>query len=248
MKENQNNNKHPTEFPMRINKYLAFANYSTRRGGDELVEKHLVFINGKKANHGDTVNENDTVKVRGIDKKQDYVYFAYNKQIGVVTSSPQGDEKDIKEAVKNSPELNDSFPVGRLDKNSHGLIILTNDGRVTDRLLNPIYEHDKEYRVETREKLRNSFATHMESGVDIEDEQTRPCTVKIRGDKTFTITLSEGKKHQIRRMVSAMHNEVSDLERIRIMNISLRSLRRGSHRLLKGDELNTFLTSLRLKN
>src|SRR6185436_18166615 len=101
------------------------------------------------------------------------------------------------------------FPVGRLDKDSSGLLILTNDGRVTDRLLSPAYEHDKEYQVRTSEPLRDSFKKFMEAGVDIEGYITKKCVVRKTGPKTFTITLTEGKKHQISRMVSAMHNTVA---------------------------------------
>src|SRR3989344_1458390 len=141
------------EYPMRINKYLALKNYATRRGGDELVSKGLVFINGRKAMLGDKVSEADTVEVKLKGKAKKFVYIAYNKPRGVITHSPQGDEHDIKEALKGAPSLEKVFPVGRLDKDSHGLIILTDDARVTDRLLNPKFEHEKEYEVETREKL-----------------------------------------------------------------------------------------------
>src|SRR3989338_4061299 len=117
---------------MRINKYLAAKKYCTRRQADELIKKGLVLINGKPAVLGDKVNEKDTVVVKWRQTK--YRYFAYNKPRGIITHSPQGDEQDIASAV---PELKNVFPVGRLDKDTHGLIILTDDGRITDRLLNP---------------------------------------------------------------------------------------------------------------
>jgi 23S rRNA pseudouridine2604 synthase len=236
------------EYPMRINRYLAQKGYATRKAADGLIEKRRVFINNKRAVLGDKVSEGDVVEVK-IDKKdaqQKLVYFAYNKPRSVITHSPQGDESDIREMV---PELNDQFgvfPVGRLDKDSHGLIILTNDGRITDRLLSPTREHEKEYVVQTKQKLRTSFKEHMEGGVRIEDGVTKPAKVKILGQNKFLITLTEGKKHQIRRMVVALFNEVSDLERTRVLNIELGKLGTGKYRAIEGDELATFLKALGL--
>lgn len=233
-------------YPMRINKYLAHKGYATRRGADELIERHKVFINGRVAVLGDKVHATDEVEVKGGGKKQDLRYFAYNKPVGVITHSPQGDETDIKEEVARFKELAGTFPVGRLDKGSHGLIILTNDGRVTDRLLNPDHVHEKEYTVRTRDRLREGFAKRMEAGIDIEGYQTKPCTVKVTGERSFSITLTEGKKHQIRRMVAAMLGEVEDLRRTRVMNIRLGKLAPGSYRAIEGEELTTFLKSLGL--
>ena len=175
-----------------------------------------------------------------------FSYFAYNKPQGVITHSPQNGEKDIKEKIKHQAIPRDVFPIGRLDKDSHGLIILTNDGRVTDRLLNPDYAHEKEYLVETTNKLRPSFKEYIEAGVDIGEYVTKKCKVEIKGDSKFSITLGEGKKHQIRRMCVALHNDVSDLKRIRIMNILLGELKTGSFRPISGLELSTFLKSLGL--
>jgi 23S rRNA pseudouridine2604 synthase len=138
------------------------------------------------------------------------------------------------------------FPVGRLDKDSHGLIILTNDGRITDRLLNPAKEHEKEYVVQTKLKLRKSFKEQMEKGVNIERYVTKPAQVRILNEHSFSITLTEGKKHQIRRMVVALFNEVSDLKRVRIMNIELGATAAGTYRAIEGEELKIFLKALGL--
>ena len=213
---------------MRINKFLAHKGYSTRRGADELVEKKKVFINGELALLGSKINEGDVVEVRRTQKPKEHVYYAYNKPRGVIT------------------HLRNVFPVGRLDKESRGLMILTNDGRITDRLLNPDYVHEKEYIVETTQKLRESFKDYMEAGVKIDDYVTKPCVVKIMGERSFRIVISEGKKHQIRRMVVAMHNEVADLERVRVMNIALGKLPLGSTRPIVSKELETFLQALGL--
>lgn len=227
---------------MRINKYLALSGYSTRRGADELISKKQVYINGNLAVLGDKINEDDVVDVRTSGKQKQNLYFAYNKPLGVITHSPQFNEKDIAQSVS----IKGIFPVGRLDKDSSGLIILTNDGRITDRLLNPEYEHRKEYIVKTVNKLRPSFKEHMEAGVDIEGYITKKCKVRIIGDRTFSITLTEGKKHQIRRMVSALHNEVFELKRVKIMNIDLGRLPAGEYRPIEGDELKNFLKELGL--
>jgi len=217
-------------YPMRINKYLALRKISTRRGADDLIVAKKVFINGKLAVLGSKVTETDKVEVKGGEQKK-YKYFAYNKPIGVETDSPQ----------------EDLFPLGRLDKNSHGLLILTNDGRITDQLLNPKYFHEKEYVVRTLNKLRSSFKQKMEAGVKIEGQEnyvTKKCKVKILSDFSFKIILTEGKKHQIRRMCSALFQEVADLKRERIMNIKLGNLKSGQMREIKGEELVNFLKSI----
>jgi 23S rRNA pseudouridine2604 synthase len=216
-----------SDYPMRINKYLALKKISTRRGADELIQEKKVFINGKLAVLGSKVAEGDKVEVKG-GKAKEYTYFAYNKPIGVETASP-------KEGL---------FPLGRLDKASHGLLILTNDGRITDQLLSPKYFHEKEYVVKTSNKLRSSFKDKMEKGVNIEGYKTKPCKVKIINDFTFRIILTEGKKHQIRRMCSALFQEVADLKRERIMNIKLGALKPKGLREIKGKELAEFLKLL----
>jgi 23S rRNA pseudouridine2604 synthase len=240
------------EYPMRINKYLAHEGISTRRGADELIARGKVLVNGRVATLGEKINKGDKVELRGKSSTKKYLYFAYNKPVGVITHSPQQGEKDIKNSVPmgtpSGVPLRDVFPVGRLDKDSSGLIILTNDGRVTDRLLNPEYDHDKEYRVRTLDPLRDSFKKTMEAGVDIEGYLTKPCTVRKSGPKSFTITLTEGKKHQIRRMVSAMHNTVVELERTRILNVRLDNLAPGTWRAIEGEELKTFLSQIGMKS
>lgn len=226
------------QFPMRINKYLAMKQYCTRREADTLIAAGKVFINGKPAELGQKVTELDVIDLKFRKKK--YRYFAYHKPRGTVTHSAQEGEQDISMV---SP-IKGVFPVGRLDKDSYGLIILTDDGRVVDRLLNPEYEHEKEYIVHTANDLRPSFKEHMEKGVDIGDYVTKPCTVTPLGKKTFSIVLTEGKKHQIRRMCAALHNDALQLERIRIMNIRLGKIPSGGHRQIEGEELKKFLSSL----
>ncbi len=223
---------------MRINKYLASKKYCTRREADEMIKKGRVTINGKAAVLGDKVKETDDVKVLFRQKK--YRYFAYNKPRGVITHSPQGDEESIAEVLP----VEGVFPVGRLDKDSFGLIILTDDGRITDPLLNPEYVHEKEYEVKCLDELPTHFKEKMEAGVNIGDYTTKPCRVTILGKRTFSIVLTEGKKHQIRRMCGAFGQSALELKRVRIMNIELRQLRPGESRPIQGPELAEFLKAL----
>jgi len=228
------------EYPMRINKYLAHKNLCTRREADTLIEAGKVLINGKRAKLGDKVAETDKVDVRF--RVKTYRYFAYNKPRGIITHSPGEDEQDIRQSIP----LVGVFPIGRLDKDSQGLIILTDDGRITDKLLNPDYTHEKEYLVTTNEELPNNFKHRMEMGVNIEGYMTKPSQVKIVSPRRFTITLTEGKKHQIRRMCAALGLTTSELKRTRIMNTRLGGLKSGEHRAIVGKELATFLSHLGL--
>lgn len=234
------NHMQTLEPSIRLNKYLAQQKIASRREADALIEKGLVLVNGKRAHLGDKVTDKDKVVIRG--KAKECLYYAYNKPMGVITHSAQDDEEEIVE-VDGLPGV---YPVGRLDKGSHGLIILTNDGRITERLLSPEYAHEKEYVVKTGHDLRDSFKRNMEAGVDIGGYVTKKCNVKFLGERQFRITLTEGKKHQIRRMVDAMHNEVVDLQRVRVMNIKLGDLGENKNRKIEGAELKQFLTALGL--
>lgn len=231
------------KFPVRINKYLAEEKHSTRRGADELISQGTVFINGRLAKLGEMVNEGDKVEVRyRAGKKKKLIYLAYNKPRGVVTHSALENEEEITDKVL----VKGVFPVGRLDKDSSGLIILTNDGRITERLLSPDSYHEKEYVVTVKDKLRANFKQKMEAGVRIGDELTRPCKVEILSDRKFKIILTEGKNRQIRRMCAALFQEVVSLKRIRIMNIGIGSLKENDTRSIEEVELGVFLSSLGL--
>lgn len=238
-------NQKPT-FPIRINRYLALHNHGTRRGADELIEKGQVFLNRRPAKLGDVVQKSDTVEVRRSGKMPTYIYIAFNKPIGVNTHKETTGTKDAIGMLPKSMQMLKLFPLGRLDKDSEGLLILTNDGRVTDRLLNPIYNHEKSYEVKTKMPLRSNFKAKMEAGVNIEGYTTKPCKVEILGDKKFRVTLTEGKTHQIRRMCATLFNEVASLRRISIMNIRLNNLPSGGYRVIEGKERAEFLTGLSL--
>lgn len=239
----QQNIKSDTRIGVRINKYLAHKGIATRTGVDDLIKHQKVTINGKIAKLGDKVLETDKVEVRGTHTKKTYIYIAYNKAKGIVSTNPQGNEKSIMQNIKLNTKV---FPIGRLDKDSHGLIILTNDGRITDRLLNPIYEHEKEYIVEVDRKFTPSFLKHMQDGVDIGEAITKPATVKAMGEKKFSIILTEGMNRQIRRMTEKLGYTVRDLQRIRIQNIKLEKIPLNSYREITNNELSEFLKSIKL--
>lgn len=230
-------------FPIRINKYLAYNNFCTRREADEIIKSGRVKVNGKTATLGYQVLEKDDVTIEKDNRKnKKLVYLAYNKPRGIVTHSPQKGEKSIEDIFKFSQKV---FPVGRLDKDSHGLIILTNDGRVTDRLLNPDHYHEKEYIVSVDRTISPGFIKNMASGVIIDDGyKTRNCEVKKIDELSFLIVLTEGKKRQIRRMCEKLERKVLDLKRVRIMNIKLKSLKAKESREIKGEEKEILLKSI----
>lgn len=235
------------EFPMRINKYLAHAGYATRHGADALIEKGKVFVNGRRAVVGMQVFVDDVIEVRG-QEKQEYRYILYYKQRGVITHSPEGDEVDILTRIYKDHGITDVFPLGRLDKDSEGLILLTNDGRVTERLLNPNTEHEKEYEVSVDKNVTPYFLRRLGYGVTIEGYRTKPTLTKADPTNVhkFNITLTEGKKHQVRRMCAALGYQVKALKRVRIMNLFLRPLRPGQYRELNQREKTIFLGTLGL--
>lgn len=231
-------------YPMRINKHLSRKGIATRTAADELIKSSKVLINGKVAVLGDKVLETDTIEIRGTHTKKKNIYLAYNKPKGVVSTNPQRDEKGILQSAKFPAKV---FPIGRLDKESHGLIILTNDGRVTDRLLNPVYNHEKEYLVEVDRRFTPGFLRNMEVGVDIGEAVTKPAKVVAVDDTTFRIILTEGRNRQIRRMTEKLGYTVRDLQRIRVQNIELKLIPPNSFREIRGAELEEFLKSMGLQ-
>jgi 23S rRNA pseudouridine2604 synthase len=227
-------------FPIRINKFLAYSNFCTRREADEIIKSGRVKINKHLAVLGDKVQAGDDVKIdKNIRRFKELVYLAFNKPRGIVTHSPQEGERSIENILKYSQKV---FPVGRLDKDSHGLIILTNDGRITDRLLNPDYRHEKEYIVSVDRNITPGFIKNMAEGVILDDGyKTKTAQVRRIDDLTFSIILTEGKKRQIRRMCEKLERRVLDLRRERIMNICLGKIKSKEFRKIDGEELKEFL-------
>jgi len=230
-------------YPMRLNRHLAIKNFSSRREADKLIEKGLVTINGVLAKVGDKVKETDVVEVDGKLKQawKKYRYFLYYKQAKIATHTSLIGQKSIKD-VSGLPA--DVFPVGRLDRASQGLMLMTNDGRLTDKVLNPEYAHEKEYVVRVNKKVNTFFIRWMSEGIQLEDFKTKPCIVTAVDDQVFKIVLTEGKKHQIRRMCTALGYEVRDLKRVRIMGLRIGLLKPGQYKELRGKTLTEFLISL----
>jgi len=229
-------------YPIRINKYLADKKICSRREADKLIERGVVKINGKLAQLGDKVQENDDVFIEGDLKK--LVYLAFNKPKGIVTNTPQEGESCIADILQFNYEV---FALGRLDKESRGLILLTNDGRVTDRLLNPVYQHEKEYVVKVNKPIDENFVDTIENGIKLDDGYvTKKCKLKIIDDFTFSIILTEGKNRQIRRMCRFVGFGIVDLKRIRIMNIQLGDIKPGEYKEIYGEDLEDFLTMINL--
>lgn len=235
------------QFPIRINKYLALKGYASRREADRLIESGLVHLNHKVAKLGDMVQENDHVVVSKLVHQHEKLYFAYHKPLGVISVKSDGGDESIEERIKKDHGVTGVFPIGRLDKNSTGLIILTNDGRITAPLLSPEYEHEKEYDVTVNKKLKDNFKTLMEGGVDIEGYVTKPCKIRITGEKSFRIILTEGKRHQIRRMCMNLGYTVEKLKRIRIGDITLKGINSGEIRSLTKEEVTACTTQTKKK-
>lgn len=234
------------KFPVRINRYLALKQYCSRREADRLIKQGQVIVNGKTAELGMQVKEGDVVSLRQGFKKMESgrVYLAFNKPVGIVTHNPERGQKSIRDIFRYKTRV---FPVGRLDKDSHGLIILTNDGRVTGKLLSPEFRHEKEYAVKVDKTVTDAFLKKMAKGVNIADYVTQPALVQKTGPKEFKITLTEGKKRQIRRMCLALGYAVMDLKRLRILNVELGDLKTGEAKEIKGEELKNFLSGLSLE-
>jgi len=231
------------KFPIRINRYLALNGFCSRREADRLIKQGQVTLNGKTAELGAQVNEGDKVSLRQGFKKMetDRVYLAFNKPAGIVTHNPEMGQKSIRDIFRYKTRV---YPVGRLDKESYGLIILTNDGRVTGRLLSPEFQHEKEYAVKVDKAITDAFLKKMARGINIVDYITKPASIRKTGEKEFQITLTEGKNRQIRRMCLALGYIVLELKRLRILNIELGDLKPGEHREIENPELSKFLSEI----
>jgi 23S rRNA pseudouridine2604 synthase len=234
------------EFPMRVNKYLAHTGVASRREADVLIAAGKVTVNGKRAEMGQSITDTDTVAVVGKTKAKSY--YAYYKGRGVITHSPAEHETDIAMKLAADYGITHVSPIGRLDKDSEGLMILSNDGRITGPLLSPENNNQKEYEVLVDKPISGMFKRAMEAGVDIEGYRTKAATVVTneKNDKRFLLTITEGKKHQIRRMCAALGYQVQSLKRKRILNIEIGKLKPNQYRKIAGPELTDFLKALGL--
>ncbi len=221
---------------IRINKYLSEAGYCSRREADRLVEAGKVYINGELATMGVKVTDEDEILVNGelVKAKRDYVYLAFNKPTGITCTTDQSIKGNIIDYI-NYPER--IFHVGRLDKPSQGLMIMTNDGDIVNKILRSRNNHEKEYIVTVNQPVTDEFIFKMGDGVPILETITKKCTVSKMSSRKFKIILTEGLNRQIRRMCDYLGYEVVKLERIRIMNIQL-DVPIGKWRYLTEKELN----------
>jgi 23S rRNA pseudouridine2604 synthase len=222
----------------RINKFLSEAGYCSRRAADKLIEEGAVTINGKVPEMGTKVGPDDEVRVNGkliTEPKSDFVYLAFNKPRGIVCTTDTRREKDNIIDFINYPER--IFPVGRLDKYSEGLILLTNDGDIVNKILRARNNHEKEYIVHLNKPIKGDFIEKMGNGVPILDTVTKKCFVEQIGKSSFRIILTQGLNRQIRRMCEYFDYKVAGLKRIRIMNVKL-DVEKGKWRELSPNELN----------
>ncbi len=222
----------------RINKYLSEVGHCSRRAADRLIEEGKVTINGKVPEIGTKVEEGDQVEVEGqkIEKspKQKNIYLAFNKPVGIVcTTDRKVEPKNIIDFIKYPSRI---FPIGRLDKLSEGLIFLTNDGDIVNKILRARNNHEKEYIVSVNRLIDRKFIQSMSNGVEILNTKTKNCFVKQLGPKKFKIILTQGLNRQIRRMCDSLGYKVESLKRVRIMNIKL-DIPLGKYRELTKEEL-----------
>lgn len=229
----------------RLNKFLSEAGYCSRRAADKLIEEGRVTVNGKHPEMGTKVSLTDEVSVDGkvvSIKKKSRVYIAFNKPVGVVCTTDTRVEKNNIIDFINYPSR--IFPIGRLDKDSEGLILLTDDGDIVNKILRSSNNHEKEYIVRVDKPISQTFVKRMSEGVPILDTMTKPCRVQKLSRDSFKIVLTQGLNRQIRRMCSYLDYEVESLKRVRIMNINLMS-DVGEYRNLTKEELNTLNKALK---
>lgn len=220
----------------RLNRYISGSGYCSRREADQLIEEGHVTINGKRATIGMRVLPGQKVAVHGevIKNEIEPVYIAFNKPVGIVSTTDASERSNIVEYISHEQRI---FPIGRLDKDSQGLILLTNDGDIVNKILRVGNNHKKEYLVRVNKPITKEFLTEMAQGVPILDRVTRRCEIKEINPYTFQISLIQGLNRQIRRMCEYFDYEVVKLERIQIMNIKLGNLGQGNYRDLTPGEL-----------
>lgn len=221
---------------MRINKFISEKGICSRREADKLIEKKRVTINGNLAGIGDKVTPQDEIRIDGklLNKKDKRIYIALNKPVGITCTTESKIKGNIVDFINYPKRI---FPIGRLDKDSEGLIFLTNDGDIVNKILRAGNNHEKEYIVTIDKPINNEFLKEMSSGVKILNTITNPCKVTKESSHVFRIILTQGLNRQIRRMCEALGYNVLKLKRIRIMNVKLKDLPIGKWRYLTEEEL-----------
>ena len=221
---------------IRLNKYISESGFCSRREADKFIEQGFVTIDGEKALMGTKVIPGQLVKVNGktISKEDDLVYIMLNKPVGITCTTEHKIKGNIVDFVGHKKRI---FPIGRLDKDSEGLIFLTNDGDIVNKILRAGNNHEKEYIVTVDRPINDDFIRKMSSGVKILGQVTKKCYVKKEGKNTFRIILTQGLNRQIRRMCETLGYNVVKLKRLRIMNVKLNDLKIGQWRDLSANEL-----------
>lgn len=225
---------------LRLNKYISESGICSRREADKFIEAGSVYINGVLATIGTKVSPTDTVVVGGktIKPKSNKIYIALNKPVGITCTTENHVKGNIIDFVNYHERI---FPIGRLDKPSEGLIFLTNDGDMVNKILRAGNNHEKEYVVSVDKPITKEFINAMENGIPILGIMTKKCKVRKIGKCTFNIILTQGLNRQIRRMCEYLGFKVTSLKRIRIMNVSLDNLPTGKWRYLNDEEISTIL-------
>lgn len=229
----------------RINKYLSELGYCSRRQADKLIEEERVMVNGIIAKIGGKVCDDDVIKIDGEiikQKKTKKTYIAFNKPMGIVcTTDTKREKNNIIDFINFKSRI---FPIGRLDKDSEGLILLTDDGDIVNKILRSSNNHEKEYIVWVNKPISQTFIKRMSEGVPILNTMSKPCVVQKITNTKFKIVLTQGLNRQIRRMCNYMDYDVVKLQRIRIININLKS-KLGEYRHLTADEINNLNHNLK---
>jgi 23S rRNA pseudouridine2604 synthase len=240
-----------SEEKISLNKYISATGYCSRREADKLIDQGRVAVNGNIALAGARVNNQDKIyiddellKVKST-QKQDQFIIAFNKPTNITSTTDEKDRTNIIRFINHPKRI---FPIGRLDKDSEGLIFLTNNGDIVNKILRAGNEHEKEYIVTVNKKLLPDFAAKMSKGVRIMDTTTLPCKVRLLSGKTFSIILTQGLNRQIRRMCEVFGYEVISLKRVRIMNIQLGNLAVGKWRYLSEPEMSELMQMLEQSN
>lgn len=230
------NNNTSEEENVRLNKYLSNAGVCSRRQADVYIEAGRVTIDGQVALVGEKVNSTQTICIDGkpIKEEQDLIFLAFNKPKGIVCTTSKKDPDNIVDYLNYGKRI---YPIGRLDKESEGLILLTNKGELVDKILKSRNYHEKEYIVRVNKTITTSFLNEMRKGVPILETVTRPCEVIQMGENTFRIILTQGLNRQIRRMCEYLDYRVVALKRVRVMNINLGKLQSGGYRNVTANEL-----------
>lgn len=230
--------------PVRLNKYLSEAGVCSRREADKLIAAGRVTVDARPAQTGMRILPGQEVRIgkKIVSRQDEMIVLAVNKPVGVVCTEERREKNSIVRFLK--------FPVrvtyvGRLDKDSRGLLLMTNNGDIINRIMRATNQHEKEYKVTVDKAVTPEFLEHMAKGVPILDTITRPCLVQKIGKYTFSITLTQGMNRQIRRMCEALGYQVKDLVRTRIMNIELGALKEGEYRRLSDEELDELYGQIR---